>query len=1127
MANIPAWFNSNDYFRNKLAALNAADNYQTWNDLTLRTAFTNAGYSVDAEGMYQHYADYGQYEGISPNALFNIDEYLYAKAVQYYAEEGTIDIQNVTSQHAYSMWLAINNAGLTPWQHYVMYGADEGINPSASFDSAAYLNAKLAQLQSSEPTAGWTLTSLQAALDAADLTPLEHYYAYGIDEGLSPIGVTGGTTGQTYNLTTTDDTFYGSSGNDYFHSKVGTLNDRDFIDGGSGTDTLYAYLNWENNSAVSPTILNVENIKLRAQELTGNAGSNNIAGTVHLDAGDIIGMKYLASDNSRASLVVEDVRTNSNDMTIAFLDSDPGSDIGRGVDFAVYFNPQNLKSAAVSSSGHIDLKLMDVKNAQNNQQPLTEQPFDSFIFDYQKSDGTVERVTIKFRAEDAGKYTGATATYASFLEAFQNGIADLDAKYAGVFTAALGNAYTATTTVDGTTYTSPMGQIITLSTTSGTLSLDATGTGWGVSTGAVPPVGGIVWDYDDGATSDCPLIQTNIHLDNVGRVQWNDATDCLPSNDDYGSESGDMIVGSMAERGGVERFDLVVDRGSWLNTLSSTNNTLRMVTAVNGDINGDGVNGNLYYQANNADAQKGQLYIGDSLAAGDDDLVSWMDAPRLLAVNGLVDVKLFDGSAFEGQINIGAAITEAAYAKYLSDVDGINTVYSQYAPSGEFKYGLGSNNDTLNMWLDGGIAADRDFKLVVDGGAGNDFINFRFDAAITHNQILNIAALRSVELNGGAGNDTIKSWGNGAVTANGGAGKDSIYVGQNLLDTNAVFLLGADANAATAVYDADNWAIYWDNVDGAQPLNNDIQGTVSSYAYAGATQGTAISVVVNFKGLVSKAVNIVTPNDTTGTIAADDINMAIINAINTDEVLSQLLVAKDGAGYSLLVESLIDGQMVAGDLQIIFNGAALTIPGTSTGYTTVMAQQTFDNGLTYFDVDGNPWGTGSINRVNGGADNDVIVLNAHSVLGDEYLDTVALGSNFGNDVLVNFATGSDKINVRSLLSAATAAEIGNNIVGSANSANVVHTATDAEASTHIFTVQEFLTIMAGTGFDASSTSLVFLEDAGTNVYSVFQVNNDSTAALTASEVTLVGSLTLTNDVNGVVTSIENGDLTLS
>lgn len=1134
MANIPAWFNANDYFRNKLAALNAADNLQTWNDLTLRAAFSNAGYDLDADGMYQHYTDFGQYEGVSPNALFNVDEYLYAKAVQYYAQDGTLDIKNVTSQHAYSMWLAISSIGMTPWQHYLQYGAAEGINPSASFDSTAYLNAKLAQLQSAEPSKGWTLDSLQTTLNDAGLTPLEHYYEYGISEGLSPIPVTSGITGQNYNLTTDDDAFYGTPGDDYFHSKVGTLNDRDFLDGGEGNDTLYAYLNRENNGAVSPTVLNVENIKFRAQETAWENGSNNVAGDVHVDAGDILGMTYLASDNSRASLIVEDVRTNSNNMTIAFLDSDPGyagnnpnGIFTEGVNFNVYFNPQNLKAGNISVSGSIDLQLMDVKNAQNFNQPLTEQPFDAFILDYNKADGTTERVTIKFRAEDEAKYTGETATYASLLEAFRNGIADLDAKYAGVFSVALGGAYTATATVGNSTYTSNIGQIITLAANSGSVSVTAKGTGWGVSSGAVPGEGGIVWNYDTDVDTDCPLIQTNIHLDNVGRVQWNDATPgCLPSNDDYGSESGNMVVGSMADRGGVERFDVVVDRGSWLNSLSSTNNTLRMVTAVNGDINGDGVNGNLAYQANDPQAQRGQLYIGDSTQQGNDDLVTWHDAPRLLATNGLTDVKYFDGSTFEGKINIGARILESAYDKYLNDVDGIRTIHSNFAPNGEFKYALGSNDDTLNMLLDGGIAADRDFKLVVNGGAGDDFINFRFDAAITQNQILNIATLRSVELNGDAGNDTIRSWGNGAVTANGGAGKDTIYVGQTQGDTNAVFLLNADMNNAPIVYDVDNWAIYWDQVNGAQPLNNDIQSTVPRYNYTAAVAGTAITVTVDFKGLLSKTLTITTPGDTTGAIDSDVINMKIIEAINNDDVLSKLLVAKDGAGYSLLVESLIDGAMVPGDLTVIFGGANLTIPGTTTGYTTIMAQQTFDDGLTYVDVDGNAWGTDSINRVNGGADDDVIVLNAGSDA--TFFDTVHLGSSFGNDVLVNFTTGADKINVRSLLSAATAAEMGNGIIGSANSANVFVSGTAADAASHVFTVQEFLDIVAaGNAFDVSSTSLVFLQDAGTNVYSVFQVTNDATAAVTAQEVTLVGSLTLANDLNGIPSMLTNGDLTLA
>lgn len=66
----------------------------------------------------------------------------------------------------------------------------------------------------------------------------------------------------------------------------------------------------------------------------------------------------------------------------------------------------------------------------------------------------------------------------------------------------------------------------------------------------------------------------------------------------------------------VERFDVTVDQGSWLSSMSSTNNALRMVTVKNGAIYGDNDNGN--------------LFIGDPVQDPSHtslELAHWMDAP--------------------------------------------------------------------------------------------------------------------------------------------------------------------------------------------------------------------------------------------------------------------------------------------------------------------------------------------------------------------------------------------------------------------------------------------------------------------------------------------------------------------
>jgi len=380
----------------------------------------------------------------------------------------------------------------------------------------------------------------------------------------------------------------------------------------------------------------------------------------------------------------------------------------------------------------------------------------------------------------------------------------------------------------------------------------------------------------------------------------------------------------MATRGGVERFDVTVDKGSWLSTLSSTNNALRLVNVESA-------------------GNKGQLFIGDSMETGK-AMMEWQDAPKLLSSTGLTDVKWFIATDYDGEINIGAQLTSASYDKYTKDVDGLKTV-ADGAPSGDFTYTLGSNDDTINMVVNGGLAADRDFKLVINGEGGDDFINFSFDANITTNEIENIRNLKNVVLNGGAGNDTVKFWGDGAVTVNGGAGQDVIYVGQTTAehsgDHNAVFVL----NTGNAAFDR---AIYWDQTDGAQPLDNNLLSTTNSFTYTSTGAGTVYLNVI-YEGILSRVeVGKTTATALTGTITADALNKLVIKAIEDSPALNAIFSAKDGAGQSLIIESLIDGIMgvdAAGltGLGITFTGdvTAGNIAGTVvTGYAASLNHAT-------------------------------------------------------------------------------------------------------------------------------------------------------------------------------------------
>lgn len=947
----PSWFDYNAYFKNKLAAMQAAN--PSYNDLNLRTDFIQAGYSVDADGMYKHFTDYGADEGVSPNALFNADQYVYNKTVEFYGKA------NSTPARVEYMWQLLNQNGFTPWEHYQQYGGWETLNgkylnPSTNFDASAYMNDKLAQMKADFPADNWDMPKLVTAFQNANVTPLEHYLAYGKDEGLTPTKVGEGATGSTQYLGAGDDKLYGTSGNDYFEAGVGHLNDNDEIYGGGGYDTLKATLgsktNFVSDMAVQPTLVDVEKVILQAQKTSQTTGSN-LPQATGLDAERIEGMSWLQNDNSRAALTVEDVRTNSNVMTIEWSNTDPGE----AMDYYVHFNNQNLKADGQSYSGTLYLKVMDTEGGQTARQPLLNNPYHKFFFQYTPTGGAPAIYELTLSDADSALWSGPTATYDTLVTAFQNAIADFDAanpSLAGVLSVEKGAQYTGTVDTGTNSWTYAEGFLINLTANKGQIAANNSipGTGW-FPNKPVPPSSGLLTDVAENPQVECPLIKTNIVLDNVARVQWADnAPDCLPDDSIFGSESGDMVVGAMADRGGVERFDVKVDRGSWLSSLSSTNETLRMITAINEDTNGDGVNGNTRAEAN--EEGYGQLFIGKQLDANrngaGDDLQQWTDKAMLLSTDGVVDVKDFVASDFKGNINVGMSITEASYLKYMKSVDGTGKIDGKFAPSGDFKVNTGSGADVVNMELDTGIAVDNDFRLVINTGDGKDFVNFQYDKIFTADQMANLKYLNNnVRINTGSGDDIIKFWGvsstdvqaqrDGVVRIDAGSGDDKVYVGQNQNDINAVFVFNTGAPVENRFIDVDQ-------LNGAQPLNNDLLGTARSvnFVVTAADVGGYITVEVDFMGFTSEVrLHTITSADVAGagpysvTLTTREINRAIIKAIEDDHVLNTVLVGKDGAADSLIIESLYDSALALTDLGISFhvnNGAALALTEYATNY---------------------------------------------------------------------------------------------------------------------------------------------------------------------------------------------------
>ena len=270
----PAWFNYETYLVNKLAQLKTADpeQYGDYTEAELKASMLEAGYSNDADGMYQHFEQFGNAENVSPSPYFVVSEYLANKLAQLQ----TLDPEQYGSFTVTDVANSFAEAGLSAWDHYTLFGQAEGVSPSAIFDNNAYLAAKLEQLKTLDPAqyGEYTVKDVVNAFAAEGLNPIEHYMLFGINEDLSYSPVTPEPP-VTDELTTARDVLTLDAGDSIIAgvasalSAEKTLNENDLIDGGEGNDTLRVTLDANFNGFTvtddpntTGGMKNVENVEL-------------------------------------------------------------------------------------------------------------------------------------------------------------------------------------------------------------------------------------------------------------------------------------------------------------------------------------------------------------------------------------------------------------------------------------------------------------------------------------------------------------------------------------------------------------------------------------------------------------------------------------------------------------------------------------------------------------------------------------------------------------------------------------------------------------------------------------------------------------------------------------------------
>jgi hypothetical protein len=813
--------------------------------------------------------------------------------------------------------------------------ANLGLTGTAATEGAAYLVDAMAAVPTGER--GAAISSVIALFSSLSADPIYGAAASAFNTkvaGANAYSSTAGTqdaplgflpSAGSWFLTLGQDNITGTPGDDTFNAYIfdnsNSLQSADRIDGGAGNDTLFADMGASQNFAVTPITTGVENIVIRAQSEATAQGQNNVGmtGRVQIDAERINGATRFESNNSRSDVIIEDVRILpsqiTKDITVAWVESDPGH-----VDYGVYFDQYSLRNQT-SASSSINLQIMDTGAAARGEAPLKDSNYRAFTFTVTPPGGTARTVTLGSDAIQNAQ------TYAELRAAFQT---ELDREFgAGVATATLGSNFTV---VDPLSSSLVTGQTIVLTTQTATVFSTPTGSGW-LADGVAPPASNFYTNFNTAATNSADLVTVKVLLDDVGR----------------GSTGGDLVIGGLStgvtsSSLGVQRFEVEVRDNSRLESMKSTNNTLREVVIVNGETS----NGGYAYVPTVKDA--GTLTVngnsganGANISNGAGDAQAGNNAPLPNSVPnseyGFTDVRLIDGSAMTGSLAFTAEVTNASLAKYL------NTRDIQALPAGDnvhFTYTGGAAADTMWVRLDSTAVASRnsimtgreDFTFTLDGGAGNDSLNLGVSQlngqsqAWYANQKLNA----NLTVNGGDGNDTIRTPGAGDVKINGGSGNDTIYA-----DNTGVQVINAgSANTAGAVYAAAEAAELARVLAIAQQANTTNDGGNAAFAPLGQAATTRASLEV---------INLLTPISFTDPLNPAAVNpafvttkaqmqTAIVTAYNAGSLTSAQALALMNAYNTTTGSTFANAATVTNPLTlpVLTAGAAVGTPWTAAEY---------------------------------------------------------------------------------------------------------------------------------------------------------------------------------------------------
>ncbi|WP_129139150.1 beta strand repeat-containing protein [Modicisalibacter coralii] len=897
---------------------------------------------------------------------------------QFYLEQKLAQLQKQDSAE-YGDWTtenvqqAFDDAGLTAEQHYEMYGYIEGLSPNIEFDSTEYLKDKLAQLQESGATqangeAYETIADVANAFQAAGLSPLEHYNQYGQDEGLTATPVT--------------------------------------------------------TTPKPPTPDNI--ITFDSSEKDGTVVTVDDSGNLQLtqeDQGDLV--KHVGKDyrdeNGSFNTTADYQFTLSNQLNYGEDDA-ATTDIDESIDLyqATFLSPLMVASGGQDQGSVLDLRFADrLAPADDTTETLNNTQINYFEF-------TVNGTKYQINDENTDGALSQARDYPELLQAIQTGVANLKAANPDLsgLSARQGNTFSVDQydEADNLTGEQVKGISVVLSLQEGELG-GFTANVSSADEGGVDSYARAFNEITDGVDG---LIQTSIALDNVG----------------YGSQGGSVnIAGESNTNVGIEKFVVTTKNGAWLTELSSSD------TDNNGEYNHlkvVEVSGSSYFRVGQQSATWGHSTTAGEYFTANGQTANWVSpfvADQTGGNQGLNDVQDLDLTGVDSSA-INAAITDAVINRDLNlvDVNGDpaddNVVY---------EYDLTGGDDVLNLNVSANVLEHEDFELEIDTGAGNDVVHLSNGLTQGSAALVNQQLNDNVSIETGAGNDRVWSEGSGNANITTGVGDDLVLAdnsGEQTLEAGESVVVGTETvatagdafgtnegraqfvfnNATTNIRDLES--------NSNANLSDGANGTAQSFTVGGLnSNGGTLVVTASFMGYQATANIAIAASNVDGsgnaTVTALQVNQAIKEAINGDDVLKELLLAKDGNGNALIVDSKIDGELSLDDLSIGFSGqnpdgtaATYTFsdgngtidlvdndPSTDGIYDTEFAQEAVTNGgtTTLTDIVGDDSDAESDNVINVGAGTDEIVLGT----GQFSNDTVAFtGYNNGVNTIVNFTDGA-------------------------------------------------------------------------------------------------------------------------